>query len=778
MNGKFFRLFLLSVISTALLFACRSTKYVPEGESLLEKNRFKVSNGKIKPSEVEPYVRQRPNKRIFGARFHLALYNMSNINKKKGLNKWLRDIGEEPVIFDSYETDRSARQIESFAFNKGYFDVAVVDTVVTEKQRSTVTYNVNITTPYRVRDINYEIADTNLNKLYVIDTAYCLIKRGDPYDNDLLQQERQRVERFVRDHGFYRFSSDYISFDIDSAVGNRQVDIKFIVKNVSVTDENKRVYTVPHSIYRVSNIYIYTDFNPREAIENGDSYFSSFDTVFYRGFYFITSRMKPAVKRDFIIQSLYLVPGSIYNQTNIELSQSRLMSSHVYRLVNINFTGADNSRYGSGELFKTIDCVIQLTLLPQQSYKVELEGTHSGGNLGGGLNLVYQHKNLFRGAEQFTLKLKGAYEGMWQDRHEKQQQYNQIHEYGAEMGFRFPAFIIPFFKNEKIVRRYNPTTNVIASYNYQNMPFYARTMANMSFGYNWKSGKYIEHYVNPLQFNIVKLDRIDPNFANQINSSSYLAYAYRDVLILGGNYSYIYNSQLIKDARYYWFARWNVEAAGNMLRAYDMVANPDKQDVVYEFLNQPFAQYVKTDLDIRYNYVMNPAASMVYRGFLGVAVPYGNSKAIPFERQYFGGGSNGIRGWQVRTLGPGSSVPDTSATFLNQTADIKIELNMEYRFKLFWVLEGAMFADAGNIWTYKHDYDREGAQFKFDKFYKDIAVGGGLGLRFDFTFFLGRLDFGMKLRDPAIQGTDKWIFSNRPYTWRDFTTVIAIGYPF
>ena len=751
------------------LLSCNPTKYVPESETLLDKNRFKISQAGIKSSQIEPYVRQRPNKRIFGARFHLGLYNMSNIDKEKGINKWLRDIGEEPVIFDSYSMNRSAEQIKSFVFYKGYFDADVTDTVITEKQRSTVVYNVNITTPYVIRDITYEIADTNLRKLYVFDTVNSIISRGMPYDNDLLQSERQRFERFVRDHGFFRFSSDYISFVVDSAIGNRQVDVSFFVRNF----ENNE----PHSIFRVNNVYVYTDFDPHEAITAGDSYFENLDTTFYEGYYFISSKEKPVIKRDFIIQSLYIRPDLTYNQTNIEQSQARLMASRVYRLVNINFNEIDNAPDSSlQEQFKPIDCVIQLTLLPRQSYRVELEGTLSGGMggiLGGGLNLIYQNKNLFHGAEQFTLKLKGVYEGI-----RPEQQIAAAYEYGVETGLRLPNFVLPY-KNENFIRRYNPVTNIIASYNYQNMPFYTRTIANMSFGYNWKTGDYNEHFINPLQFNIVKLDTIKPEFAQQINSSSYLAYAYRDVLILGGNYSYIFNNQLINRTRDHWFVRWNFETAGNLLRTYNKVLNSNTPDTtVYKFINQPFAQYVKTDVDIRYNYVINPAAAIVYRGFLGVAIPYGNSKAIPFERQYFAGGANSIRGWQVRALGPGSYVSDSLTTFLNRTADIKIELNVEYRFKLFWKLEGAMFADAGNIWTYKSDPDRAGTQFKFNKFYKDMAVGAGTGLRFDFNFFLARLDFGIKLRDPIIPESNKWIFSNRSYTSRDFTAVIAIGYPF
>ena len=766
-------LYLTSIISALLLFSCNPTKYIPEGESLLDRNKFKVNQGGIKSSQVEPFVRQKPNKRIFGARFHLGLYNLSNIEKEKGINKWLRDIGEEPVIFDTYEVTRSVDQMKSFASSKGYFDAEVTDTIKTEKQRSTVTYNINITTPYIIRNIVYEIADTNLRNLYVFDSINSVIVSGKPYDIDLLQQERQRIERFVRDQGFFQFSNDFISFVADSSIGDRQVDVNVIVKNFAKADENNVVQDIPHAKFHINDIYIFTDFEPREAIEKGDRYFESLDTTFYQGYYFISSKTKPVVKHDFIIRSLYITPGLAYNQTNTELSQSHLMASRVYRLVNINFSEVDNAT--DNEQLRTIDCSIQLTLLPQQSYKVEVEGTHSGGNLGGALNLVYQHKNLFHGAEQFTLKLKGAYEGM----RRTGQGLEPIQEYGIETSLRLPDFLVPFYNNENFVKRSYPTTNIAASYNYQDMPFYTRTIANMSFGYNWRIGRYNEHFINPLQFNIVKIDTIVPEFAQQIGSSSYLAYAYQDVLILGGSYSYIFNNQSTSRLRDYWFIRWNIETAGNLLMAYNRAANSDKPDTaVFKFINQPFAQYVKTDIDIRYNYVINPAASIVYRGFFGIAIPYGNSKAIPFERQYFAGGANGIRGWQARTLGPGSYIPNSSAAFLNQTADIKIELNIEYRFKLFWKLEGAMFADAGNIWTYKPDYSREGTQFKLDKFYKDIAVGAGTGLRFDFAFFIGRLDFGMKLRDPIIPKTNKWVFLNRSYKWSDFTAVIAIGYPF
>lgn len=766
-------LFLSLIISAVFIFSCNPTKYVPEGESLLDENRIKVNTEGIKPADMEPYLKQKPNKRIFGSRFHLGLYNLSKIEKEKGFNKWLRDIGEEPVVFDQYAATKSVGQIQSYVSSKGYFDGMVAETVETSRNRSSVYYNVDITTPYTIRNVTYEISDSNLLALYIFDSINTVIERGKPYDVDILQQERLRFERLVKDHGFYEFSIDYISFEVDSTVGNRQVDINFAVRNFPRIDVNNNIIVVPHSIYRINNIYIYPDFVPRDALEEGEGYFSELDTVLYRGYYFIGREEKSEIKYDFIIQSLYIKPGASYNLTNTERSQAHLLGSKVYRLVNITFNDyADNE---STDQTRLIDCNIHLTLLSKQSYKVELEGTHSGGNLGGALNLIYQNKNLFHGAELFSMKLKAAYEAMRQEG----QRLEPTQEYGVETSLRLPDFLMPFIKSEEFVKKYNPSTTIIAAYNYQDMPFYIRTMANSAFGYNWKAGNYNEHFVNPLQFNLVKLDTIDPEFASQVESSSYLAYAYQDVLILGGAYSYVFNNQSIKRSRDYWFLRWNVEASGNLLQTFKRISNPDQPDsIAYEFLGQPYAQYFKTDIDLRYNYFINDAASMVYRGFFGIGIPYGNSKAIPFEKQYFGGGANGIRGWPVRTLGPGSYATDTVTTFLNQTADIKLELNAEYRFKLFWILEGAVFVDAGNIWNYRDDPDRPGTQFQLKNFYKDIAVGTGAGLRFDFSFFLGRVDFGMKLRDPVIHEKNKWIMSNRPYDRSDFTIVIGIGYPF
>lgn len=764
-----YTLFLFLVI--LIISSCNPTKYVPQGETLLDENHVIINKEGIKKADLELYIRQKPNKRIFGTKFHLGLYNLSNINKEKWPHSWLREIGEEPVIFDQYSTAKSREQIQSYIGSKGYFDSNVMETIETSNRKSKVFYNVDLRAPYTIRNLYFEIADTTIRKLFYFDSVNCMIERGKPYDVDVLQAERSRFERFVKDNGFYGFSGDHILFSVDSTIGNHQIDIYYKVKMLLQADPYNRISLVPHSVYRVRNVIIYPDFVPKDALEGGETYRKSLDTTEYKGYYFISSKDKPEIKSDLILQSLYLKPGSIFNVTNTERTQSHLLSLKTYRLVNIFYTEVPEPDKKPGD-FLTLDCSIQLTLLSQQSFKAEIEGTNSSGNLGGALNLIYQHKNLFHGAELLNLKLKGAYEATTQG-----DSLRSIQEYGIETSLRFPKFLLPFLEKESFIKKYNPTTTLLAAYNYQNMAFYRRTMANATFGYTWNGNTYNTHIVNPIQLNLINMLSIDSAFEAKI-ASSYQAISYRDVMIMGGNYSFIYSNQKIKKARDYWFIRFNAEAAGNIPGLVSKLGGAVKREDSYYILGQPFAQYFRADIDLRYNIIFNDVSSIVYRGFIGAGIPYGNSVAIPVEKQYFGGGANGLRAWQVRTLGPGSYKPSDDK-LLNQTADIKIEANAEYRFKLFWILNGAIFIDAGNIWSYNYDTATKGSQFSFNKFYDDIAVGTGTGIRLDLSFVMLRIDMGIKLRDPSLDTGSKWIIMNRNYNFKDdFTVVLAIGYPF
>jgi hypothetical protein len=372
------------------------------------------------------------------------------------------------------------------------------------------------------------------------------------------------------------------------------------------------------------------------------------------------------------------------------------------------------------------------------------------------------------------MKLKGAYERFSRD----STGVNRTQEFGIETSLRFPKFLFPFLDSENFIKKYNPVTSIQAAFNYQLLPVYTRSVANATFGYTWNDGPYRTHSINPMQLNFVKIKDIDSVYYEKVIApSAYLVSSYQDVLITSVNYSYTYSQKQSK-ARHHLFFRANAEAAGNLLNGIMRLTNApvDTATGKYNIFGQPYAQFIKTDFDIRYTRIINDISSIVYRGFVGVGIPYKNSLAMPFERQYYEGGANGIRGWQVRTLGPGSVEPPTG-TYVNQTGDIKIEGNIEYRFKLFWLMEGAVFVDIGNIWAIKADAERPGAEFRFNKFVDDLAVGSGLGLRFDFTFVILRVDLGFKLRDPSKSDDTKWLTS-RPLRREDVQPVIAIGYPF
>ncbi len=568
--------------------SCNPTKYVPAEESILNENHINISNERIQKSALIPYIKQHPNKKIFGARFHLGLYNLSNLEKENWFHKWLRGIGEEPVIFDPYATTKSKDQIKSYVASKGYFDGQVTETITTLKQKTDVYYNVELKPPYTIRNIYNEIADSNVKKLYLFDSVNCVIERGKPYDVDILQAERSRFERFVKDHGFFGFSGDHIYFRVDSTVGTRQVDIYYGVRKFMKIDEFNKVNLIQHPIYKVKDVFIYPEFFPKNALEGGDSYMNSLDTTFYKGYYFINSKKSERVKYDLILQSLYLKPGATYNFTNTEQSQSHLLTLKVYRLVNINYN--EPGGWSPLNTIQDLNCNIQLTPLSQQSYKVELEGTNSAGNIGGAVNLIYQNKNIFHGAQLFNMKLKGAIEALAQEN----TSLKKSQEYGLEASLRFPEFLLPFIEKEQFVKKYNPSTILLAAYNYQDLPFYTRIMSNATFGYDWKAGNFQEHIVSPLQFNVVKLLKIDSAYQAEIESSSYLAYSYKDVMILGGKYSFIFNNQKINKSRDYWFLRINAEASGNLLATMKRISkSPKTEDGTYEFLGQPFAQYVK-----------------------------------------------------------------------------------------------------------------------------------------------------------------------------------------
>ena len=731
-----------------------------------------MDNEHVDSKELNSYVKPKPNRQILGTKFYLGLYNLSG-KKDNGWNRWLRKIGEAPVLYDDFEKDKNNKQLGLYMRNKGYHHAEVSDSVRIKKKKAQVSYDIVAGNPYIIKSLYYHYEDTALRSVLAPDTVNALLKPGDLFDVDAMQAERARIETYLRNRGYYNFNREYIHYEVDSSLNTHQVDLTIGVKKFILPSEEGYYLVVPHRKYKIEEVYIYPGFDPKRAIADNKAYIEGLTSFKYKEYEF---RHEDKLKADpgVISQSVFIVPGEDYDAEKVKQSYKHLSSLRIYKMVNIVFEERDPADPYMHDYYPLV-CHIQLSPNTSQSYTVELEGTNSAGNLGIGGSLNYNHRNLFGGAENFTTRLSGAMETI---KEIDQEGFGNMIELGLEARLTIPKFLLPF-KTEQFIRKYNPKTSTSVSYNYQHRPDYTRSVFQTTFGYNWTSGDFITHIINPVQLNFVKMIDATDEFLEDIKDT-YLEYSYEDRLILGVNYSFIYTNQDIQKTRDFMFFRTNLESAGLLIKGLAKAIGAERDSLGRHIMfGNAFAQYLKGDVEYRYFKILNDQTNLVYRIFMGAAFPYGNSITIPYEKQYFTGGANGIRAWQVRNLGPGSyNVYDDSNApdWPNQTADVKIEGNIEYRFDLFWLLEGALFLDAGNIWSLNKDDDRPGSVFEWNRFYKEFALGTGFGLRMDFSFFVFRFDLGMKVRDPAQAEGSRWVFMNSGYNRPQFN--IAIGYPF
>ena len=784
--------FLILIFLLSLLVgsgACSTTKYVGEGEYLLNKVIVKSDDKSIATSDLKRNIKQKPNLKILGIwRFHLGLYNLSGKNKSKGINKWLSRIGEEPVVYEDFQTKRSLKQLEIYLQKRGYYNAELRDSVSFKRKKAKVYYFINAKEPYRYNKVYHgvdelphnflkpfqkevEMLDSTLIRQYIsADKSNSYVHSGNKVDSDVLNKERVRISKLLKNQGYFNFSREYIHFMMDSTNKGNQMDIFVGVKTPVDSNATKK--------FRINKVSIFTEYDPKLMLMNDEEYINSLDTIQHGGVNFIY-KDKLKIKPKVILSSIVVREGELYNLKAVEQTYSRLQALNQYKFVNVKF---ENDLTANGSDIGNLNCIIHLTPFDRQSYSVELEGTNSSGNIGFAGNLNYQHKNLFGGAEILDVQFSTAKETLKSN----QQTDFSSSEYGVETRLKIPKFLLPFFSAEKFRKSYNPKTVLSLSYNYQRRPDYTRTIADASFGYVWRSSKKLTHTLNLIELNFVDVKNLSSDFLGSIDNL-YIQNSFTDHVIPTSRYSMIYNDQNINIPGDYNYVRLNFETAGNSYNAFNQLIGRSKkidyndngieEGKYYEFLGIRYAQYLKADIEYRYSHHINKANTMVYRVFLGAGLPYGNLDVLPFEKSYFSGGANGIRAWQVRSLGPGSYFSD-EATYPNNSADLKIEANLEYRFKLFWALEGALFVDAGNIWAISKKDDREGAAFKFNDFYKEIALGTGFGTRVDLNFILFRIDLGLKLRDPALGSGERWIIAHRPFKFSQLTFNIGIGYPF
>lgn len=759
-----------------LLASCSATRFVPEGSYLLNDVDIHADNNKLKKEELLKQIRQRENLTILGfLKFHLAMYNLSS---KEKTDDWLKRIGEAPVIYQDYQTIQSMQHLQVYLRNKGYYDAIVADTIIfnEKKRKANLAFTIQSGLPYLVNNYRYRIDDPRLAPLVFSDTAYQTVKPGDIFDVDELNAERQRIATLLKNHGYYDFSVDNVQYLADTTLTAKEVDLTMEIGDGDLNSESDSL--VHFRKYVVRNYRINTSFAPMQlAQKNGEM---ALDTLFEPPYTFIY-KDKLRYNRELLENINRIKDSTYYSLLNVEKTFRSLNQLQQFKVVNLNF---DEVPELGNDSIGVLDCNLLLSPNPRQSFSVEVEGTNSSGNLGVAGTINCQHFSLFHGAEILDITLRTAWERQEALVSNSTFDFN-TRELGLEASISLPKFLAPL-KGNRFFKYQVPQTVFTAGYNYQQRPEYTRTIANFKFGYSWKSKAYRTNYLNLLDWNMVNLSAFDQDFINSIQDL-YIKSSYTDHMIMAMNYTLVDNTQHIERDNTYHYFRWGAESAGNLLAAAVKLSGRDKYQTVdpdtneqleyYRVLGTRFAQYLKTDLEYRYGYQLDKYNSLVSRAFLGIALPYGNFDVIPFEKKYFGGGANGIRAWQVRTLGPGTYLAP-EGSYPNQNADIKLEGNLEYRYRLLGIVEGAFFLDAGNIWAINSKDNREGAVFQFNQFFKEIAIGTGAGLRFDFNYFVFRLDMGIKMRDPSLPAGRRFIWGNYPITGDHFNFNFAIGYPF
>lgn len=766
---------LLILFLASVFYACSPTRYVGKDDYLLNRVKVKIDEKNMSTADLKKVIRQRPNTRILGVvRFHLGLYNLSGNNEKKRFNRWLRSIGEAPVVYSPFMTERSKKQLELYLNNKGYYKASVSDSVWFKKKKAYVEYRVQAGLVTRIQDFNYQ-ADSGVIanelpysspvfRMMAADSAHTLIRREMPMDVDVLEKERERVTETLRTNGYYNFSKNYIQYYADTSKNGSPEKADLIMTIINSLPDS-----MAYRKYTIGNIRVNLDYDPVLAASAADSlyqraYYNNYEVV-YNG----EMKIKPKV----ILETIQFDRGEQYNVRKVASSYSRLQALKLFKFINIVFREqAEDPQHPQ------LDCEIQLTPMKRQSYNVFLEGTNNSGNIGVGGNFSYNHKNLFHGGENLTLSVWGALK-------KEKLRENEIFsttEVGTELRLVTPQFWVPILKLSEFRRDFAPKTSISLSYSQEHTQFYRRRVVSAKFGYLWQRSDNKWYYgFDLIDLNYVLMPYVNDSFINGLKNQ-YVKSAYTDHLILSANFWAKYSDQQENTTGSFNYFRWNLESSGNFLLGVDRLFGKHRSELAgerfYKALGVRYAQFVKADGEYRFNHYINRINSVVYRLFLGCGYPYGNMKALPFEEAYYCGGANGIRAWQSRTLGPGSyATAPEEGKYPNSVGDFKLEANVEYRFKLFWLLEGALFLDAGNIWNINKYENRPGAQLERD-FYRQIAVGTGVGLRLNVTFFLLRFDLGMKMHDPALPRGQRFVLLNHNGGFNKSVLNIAIGYPF
>ena len=783
--------------------ACSVTRHIPEGQYLLQKVKIEADKTvprkeRITAEELEKYIRQTPNKRLLGTNFYVWIYEMADPAKENAWNNWKRRIGEAPVLLDMELTERSRENLKVYMDTRGFYASEAtfrVDTT-SRRKRAKVTYRTHQGEPYRIDSISYEFRDEFLEQIVLPDTVHTLLHRGEIFDITVLDAERARITAYLKERGYYDFTVNNIEYAADTLGGDHRVDVRVIVKQfLTGYDERGRAVMDNNMVYRIDRINVFPNYDPTVA-RTDSTFVSRLDTMYYQGLNIIYEG-RPNVRPSILRQAIPLYPNYLYNSAQVNRTYSDLMAMGYFKSSRLTFVesprAVDVTDYVSyiGESADStrtlytkegyLDCNILCTPTLKQGFKAELEGSTTSSFYGLKATVGYQNRNIFRGAEALDISFAVGYEFMKAPDAKRK----RATEFGVTAGLTFPRFWLPWRKSR--YRSVNqPKTKVELAINFQDRPFYNRTLSSAGLTYMWTNSRYSSFSLRPIDINVIDVSRLDESFisiddGNDDGSTAmvqnrYLQESFKTQFVGGLSFGYTYNNQRKNLGGNATNIRFNLETAGNLIDGVEHLfwGDPKKGDP-RKIFGIPYSQYFRTDLSVSRKIMLGEVTALVGRLYGGVAMAYGNSSAVPFDRQFYCGGSNGMRGWTPRTLGQGT-VADPHDAFPIQTGDVKLEANLELRFPIWGIVHGATFFDLGNIWYIREsDNYSDNAVFYFDRFYKQLGFNTGLGLRFDIKFFVLRLDWGIQLHNPNNPVGERWIHNFR---WKNTALNFGVGYPF
>ena len=745
------------VLLFILVTSCRVTKHIPEDKEVVSKVKIMVDGQPSSNNSLKMAVQQKPYHRTFGF-LPIAAWIWHN-DTENGFHRWRNKIGTEPTVLDEEKTSASERSMLRTLSAQGYLYAKVSHNVESKNRKATVTYNIDRGLPKKLSSIKFMVEDPSLDSLVQISKSESYMQNDVLLDRNALEEERNRITSLMRNNGYWDFNKDNVSFIADTLKGKQEVDLTVLVSGL-------------HDPYTFNNVHFITNFNIlTNGAESNDANFRYIKDGYdlqYEG-------DDCYLKDDALIDNCYIVPGKSYTETSVRDSYSAYSRLHLLKYTNIRLEPTEDNK---------LDVYVYMSPQNPKSVQFELDGTNTSGDLGFAGALSYQHRNIFRGSETYSLSLKGGYESLTGN--VAGLVNNNYSEYSVENSIDIPKFIFPFLSDE-VKRSYKASTSLKATFSYQTRPEYTRFITTVGYSYKWQNGPRKRHTFDVIDLSYVYLPKRSESFIEIIEQAGPISYSsYSSHLIMSMGYNlYLTNSQSINQNpnnsnRDIWSLRVNAEIAGNVLWAFSKAINMKKdENGDYNIFGLPFEQYARMDMDWSYSKYLTDRSRLAYHVAGGVAIPYGNSKTVPFEKRYYAGGANSVRGWSVRTLGPGTyhnNRDKSHLDYFNQCGDVRLDAAIELRSKLFWKLEFATFLDAGNVWTFKDYNSQPGGKFTSD-FYKQIAAATGLGIRMITDFVVLRLDMGIKTYNPYYDGKDAWTILH-PLRSENRAIHFAVGYPF